>query len=167
MGTRKGRSNLEKYLLNTRDPFLIRISRLGGGRGRIRIVDVIADGGSEEKGIYCRNFRKFFRGTAALFPGTKKRRLHAAGGTSWSRYLSGWLPEGIYRKQILVSSLESNVGKTWRTRCETPLLCFFPIPSFARRKPSRTRPFRIYDRRFVVFLSSFLPFVSLFGRNRA
>lgn len=82
MGTRKGRSNLEKYLLNTRDPFLIRISRLGGGRGRIRIVDVIADGGSEEKGIYCRNFRKFFRGIAALFPGTKKRRLHAAGGTS-------------------------------------------------------------------------------------
>lgn len=119
--------------------------------GEIRIVDVIAGGASEEKEIYCRNFRKFFRGIAALFSGTKKRRLHAASGTSWSRYLSGWLPEGIYRKQILVSSFESNVGKTWHTRCETPLLCFFPIPSFTRHKPSRTRPFRIYEPSFFCF----------------
>lgn len=118
---------------------------------------------SEKKGIYCRNFRKFFRDIAALSTGGQRNvactRLVELPEAVIS--LVGFPRESTANKYSYLRS-SRRLEKRWHTRCETPLLCFFPIPSSARRKP--TRPFRIYERLFFYF--SFLVLPSI-GRNRA
>lgn len=109
---------------------------------------------SEKKGIYCRNFRKFFRDIAALSTGGQRNvactRLVELPEAVIS--LVGFPRESTANKYSYLRS-SRRLEKRWHTRCETPLLCFFrsPPPLDVNRRVLS----EYTSDYFFIFLSSF------------
>lgn len=133
-------------------------------QGEIRIVDVIAGGASEEKEIYCRNFRKFFRGIAALFSGTKKRRLQTELPEAVIS-LAGFPRESTANKYSYLRSSRTLEKRGTRVAKHRYFVFFRSPPSLDVNRVGRVLS-EYTSHHFFVFLSSFLD-SPLFGRNRA